>query len=95
MIQYSLVYKEDGFLAQFLGAVFAMATGGEPLTCSLECPTPDCTLGTDGARYKTPELEAALAMQMLVMHKDRCYDTTRTDTTRTGRNPDRHNPDRT
>ena len=47
-----------------------MATGGKPLACSLECPSPDCTLGTDGARYKTPELEAALAMQMLVMHKD-------------------------
>ena len=47
-----------------------MATGGKPQTCSLECPSPDCTLGTDGARYKTPELEAGLAMQMLVMHKD-------------------------
>ena len=40
------------------------------LTCSLECPSPDCALGTNGARYKTPELEAGLAMQMLVMHKD-------------------------
>ena len=71
MIQYSLVYKEDGFLAQFLGGVFAMATGGQPLTCSLECPSPDCALGTNGARYKTPELDAALAMQILMMHDER------------------------
>ena len=71
MTQCSLVYKEDGFLTQFLGAVFAMATGGKPLTCSLECPSPDCTLGTDGTRYQTPELEAALAMQLLMMHDER------------------------
>ena len=48
-----------------------MATGGQPVTCSLECPSPDCTLGTDGARYKTPELDAALAMQLLTMHDER------------------------
>ena len=67
-----MVYEEDGFLAQlFLGAVFAMATGGQPVTCSLECPSPDCTLGTNGARYKTPELDAALAMQLLTMHDER------------------------
>ena len=47
-----------------------MATGGQPLTCSLECPSPDCTLGTIGARYKTTELESGLAMRMLVMHKE-------------------------
>ena len=65
MIQYSLVNKEDGFLTQFLGAVFAMAT------CSLECPSPNCTLGKDGARFKTPELDAALAMQLLMLHDER------------------------
>ena len=43
-----------------------MATG----TCSLECPSPNCTLGDNGARYKTPELEGGIAMQMLVMHKE-------------------------
>ena len=48
-----------------------MAPGGQPLTCSLECPTPGCTLGTNGDRYKTPELEASLAMQMLVLHDER------------------------
>ena len=65
MTQCSLVYKEDGFLTQFLGAVFAMAT------CSLECPSPNCTLGEDGARFKTPELDAALAMQLLMLHDER------------------------
>ena len=65
MTQCSLVYKEDGFLTQFLGAVFAMAT------CSLECPSPNCTLGKDGARFKTPELDAALAMQLLMLHDER------------------------
>ena len=48
-----------------------MATGGKPVTCSLECQSPDCTLGTNGARYTTPELDAALAMQMLTMHDER------------------------
>ena len=63
VLQYSLVYKEDRF-----GGVSAMAPGGPSQTCSLECPSPSCTLGDNGARYKTPELEASLAMQMLVMH---------------------------
>ena len=46
-----------------------MATGDPPpassQTCSLEC-----TLGDNGARYKTPELEGGLVMQMLVMHRE-------------------------
>ena len=46
--------------------MLTMATG----TCSLECPSPNCTLGVNGARYKTPELEGGIAMQMLVMHKE-------------------------
>ena len=37
---------------------------------SLECPRQSCTLGDDGARYKTPELESTLAMQMLTLHND-------------------------
>ena len=40
-------------------------------TCSLECPSPNCTLGEDGARFKTPELDAALAMQLLMLHDER------------------------
>ena len=39
-------------------------------TCSLECTSPDCTLGDNGGRWKTPELESSLAMQMLVMHRE-------------------------
>ena len=54
VLQYSLVYKEDRF-----GGVSAMAPGGPSQTCSLECPSPSCTLGDNGSRYKTPELEAA------------------------------------
>ena len=52
---------------------FAMATGGPPppQTYSLECPSPNCTLGEDGARFKTPELDAALAMQFLMLHDER------------------------
>ena len=45
-----------------------MAPGGQ--TCSLECTSRDCTLGDNGTRYKTPELESGLAMQMLVMHRE-------------------------
>ena len=49
-----------------------MATGGPPpvlpMTCSLECTGCDCTMGDNGGRWKTPELESSLAMQMLVMH---------------------------
>ena len=30
----------------------------------------ECTLGEDGARYRTPELEIGLAMQMLVMNRE-------------------------
>ena len=37
---------------------------------SLECPSQSCTLGDNGARYKTPELESGLAVQMLLMHND-------------------------
>ena len=39
-------------------------------TCSLECTSRDCTLGDNGGRWKTPELESGLAMQMLVMHRE-------------------------
>ena len=39
--------------------VFTMATWewGAPQNCSLECTKPYCTLGDDGAKYKTPEIE--------------------------------------
>ena len=37
---------------------------------SLQCPSQNCTLGDHGARYKTPELESGLAVQMLLMHND-------------------------
>ena len=47
-----------------------MAPGGQPKTCSLECTSRDCTLGDNGTRYRTPELESGLAMQMLVMHRE-------------------------
>ena len=40
------------------------------MTCSLGCTSRDCTLGDNGALYKTPELKIALAMQMLVMHRE-------------------------
>ena len=44
--------------------------GGQPETYSLECTSRDCTLGDNGGRYKTPELEIGLAMQMLVMNRE-------------------------
>ena len=51
-----------------------MAPGGPgtspPQTHSLECTSAECTLGENGARYRTPELEISLAMQMLVMHRE-------------------------
>ena len=51
-----------------------MAPGGPgsapPPTCSLECTSPECTLGEGGARYRTPELEMEVAMQLLVMHRE-------------------------
>ena len=49
-----------------------MATGGPPQSQSLllECTSPNCTLGDDGARYKTPDLEGSLAMQLLLMHNE-------------------------
>ena len=34
----------------------------------LDCPKPGCNLGEDGAKYKTPELEATIAMEMLKLH---------------------------
>ena len=55
-----MVYKE-GRVPEVL--VLAMA-------CSLECTSRDCTLGDNGGRWKTPELESSLAMQMLVMHRE-------------------------
>ena len=36
---------------------------------TLECTPPGCTLGNDGAKYKTPEMEMEFAMQLLVMHQ--------------------------
>ena len=51
-----------------------MATKGPPPVlpgaCSLECTSRECTLGDDGGRWRTPELESSLAMQMLVMHRE-------------------------
>ena len=35
---------------------------------ALECPNAGCTLGKDGDKYKTPELEAELAVKMLDLH---------------------------
>ena len=34
----------------------------------LECPNAECNLVDRGAKYKTPELEAGLAMEMLKLH---------------------------
>ena len=35
---------------------------------AVECPIVGCDLGENGARYKTPELEAGIAMEMLKLH---------------------------
>ena len=35
---------------------------------ALECPVAGCDLGVNGAKYKTPELEAELTMEMLRLH---------------------------
>ena len=52
--------------------VLAMATGDPPpdppQTVSLECTSPECTVGDGGTRYKTPAYPLEYAMQMLVMH---------------------------
>ena len=42
--------------------VIAMAPVG------LECPYAECTLGASGAKYKTQDLEAELAMRLLDHH---------------------------
>ena len=34
----------------------------------LECPDAECKLGVDGAKFKTTELEAGMAMEMLRFH---------------------------
>ena len=34
----------------------------------LECPNAECTLGASSAKYKTPELEGTIAMEMLKLH---------------------------
>ena len=62
--------QQGGQVAGF-GGVFAMATGGPPQICSLECESPDCSLGNNGARWKSPELEAGLAMQLLMLHTEK------------------------
>ena len=41
-----------------------------PQTHSLECTSPECTLGVGGGKYKTPEYPLEHAMQMLVMHME-------------------------
>ena len=41
---------------------------GHPPTYSLECMSPDCTLGENVGRYKTPEYPQELARKLLVMH---------------------------
>ena len=53
-----------------------MATGAQ--TCSLECTDPNCTLGDNGAKYKTPEFPLEFAMQMLVMHNTNNHQQPRT-----------------
>ena len=34
----------------------------------LECPNAGCVLGVNGQRYKTPDMEAELALRMLDLH---------------------------
>ena len=48
----------------------ASGGGGPPQNCSLECTNPNCTLGDNGAKYKTPEYPLEYAMQLLVMHNE-------------------------
>ena len=51
-----------------------MAPGGPgtapPQTHSVECTSAECTLGENGARYRTPEYPLEYAMQMLMMHTE-------------------------
>ena len=48
-----------------------MATGGgPPQTHSLECTSAQCTLGENGAKWRTPEYPLEFAMQMLTMHTE-------------------------
>ena len=47
-----------------------MATGGAHQTFSFECESPGCSLGKNGARWKSPELEAGLAMQLLMLRNE-------------------------
>ena len=37
---------------------------------SLECAASECVSGPGGVKYSTPELDPALAIQMLQMHVD-------------------------
>ena len=54
--------------------MLAMATGDPPpdppQTVSLECTSPECTVGDGGTRYKTPAYPLEYAMQMLKMHRE-------------------------
>ena len=48
-----------------------MATGGgPPQTHSLECTSAQCTLGEDGAKWRTPKYPLEFAMKMLEMHTE-------------------------
>ena len=49
---------------------FGGPPSGPPQTHSLECMSPDCTLGDNGTRYKTPEYPLEFDMQMLVKHRE-------------------------
>ena len=65
----------DSLVCKFVSSLLAMAPG-EPgvappqQTHSLECTSAECTLGENGARYRTPEYPLEYAMQMLMMHTE-------------------------
>ena len=44
------------------------------MALELECQALECTHGVGGARWKTPALEAQLAMQMLNTHRADAHD---------------------
>ena len=65
---------EVRFLAMATGGPGPGTAPGQPpppsQTHSLECTSAQCTLGENGAKWRTPEYPLEYAMQMLLMHTE-------------------------
>ena len=62
--------KKKKFIFEVFVLTMAPGGPGQPQTHSLECTSLGCTLGDNGARYRTPEYPLEFTMQMLMMHTE-------------------------